>query len=303
MNPSMPRVHHMTCACIQRLRIHGMHLCCHVLLVETPRSGLVLVDTGLGTQDYADLTSRLTRSFVYGYARPKRDPALAAVNQIRALGFGPDDVRHIVMTHMDLDHVGGLSDFPKAKVHLHAAELKQCTERRTFRDKHRYLPAMWAHGLDTETYAGNGEAWFGFEAVRELRGLPPEILMIPLFGHTLGHCGVAIQSRDGWLLHAGDAYFDPREVKGEERRCAWQVGLFQALVQTDRSLRLHNQDRLRRLTADHPEIEVFCAHNPWEFEECQGRGVTRRTAASTGAAAALMMPDNSIQRTRWATLG
>lgn len=303
MNPSMPRVHHMTCACIQRLRIHGKHLCCHVLLVETPRSGLVLVDTGLGTQDYADLTSRLTRSFVYGYARPKRDPALAAVNQIRALGFSPDDVRHIVMTHMDLDHVGGLSDFPKAKVHLHAAELKQCTERRTFRDKHRYLPAMWAHGLDTETYAGNGEAWFGFEAVRELRGLPPEILMIPLFGHTLGHCGVAIQSRDGWLLHAGDAYFDPREVKGEERRCAWQVGLFQALVQTDRSLRLHNQDRLRRLTADHPEIEVFCAHNPWKFEECQGRGVTRRTAASTGAAAALMMPDNSIQRTRWATLG
>ncbi|MBS0566824.1 MAG: MBL fold metallo-hydrolase [Proteobacteria bacterium] len=303
MSPSMPRVHHMTCACIQRLRIHGKHLCCHVLLVETPRSGLVLVDTGLGTQDYADLTSRLTRSFVYGYARPKRDPALAAVNQIRALGFSPDDVRHIVMTHMDLDHVGGLSDFPKAKVHLHAAELKQCTERRTFRDKHRYLPAMWAHGLDTETYAGNGEAWFGFEAVRELRGLPPEILMIPLFGHTLGHCGVAIQSRDGWLLHAGDAYFDPREVKGEERRCAWQVGLFQALVQTDRSLRLHNQDRLRRLTADHPEIEVFCAHNPWEFEECQGRGVTRRTAASTGAAAALMMPDNSIQQTRWATLG
>lgn len=303
MSPSMPRVHHMTCACIQRLRIHGKHLCCHVLLVETPRSGLVLVDTGLGTQDYADLTSRLTRSFVYGYARPKRDPALAAVNQIRALGFSPDDVRHIVMTHMDLDHVGGLSDFPKAKVHLHAAELKQCTERRTFRDKHRYLPAMWAHGLDTETYAGNGEAWFGFEAVRELRGLPPEILMIPLFGHTLGHCGVAIQSRDGWLLHAGDAYFDPREVKGEERRCAWQVGLFQALVQTDRSLRLHNQDRLRRLTADHPEIEVFCAHNPWEFEECQGRSVTRRTAASTGAAAALMMPDNSIQRTRWATLG
>ena len=266
------RVHHLNCACIQRLDIGGKQLGCHVLLVETPASGLVLVDTGLGTLDYADMTSRLTQSFVYGYARPKCDPALAALNQIRALGFDAADVRHIVMTHMDLDHVGGLADFPKARVHLHAAELKQCTERRTLKDRHRYLPAMWAHGLDTETYEAQGEPWFGFEAVRQLRGLPPEMLMVLLFGHTRGHCGVAVQAPGGWLLHAGDAYFDPREVKGERRQCAWKVGLFQALVQTDRALRLHNQARLRAFTAEHPEVEVFCAHNPWELEAAQQRG-------------------------------
>ena len=263
------RVHHLNCACIQRLSIRGKQLGCHVLLVETPSSGLVLVDTGLGTQDYADLTSRLTMSFVYGYARPKKDPALAAINQIRALGFDPADVRHIVMTHMDLDHVGGLSDFPKAKVHLHTAEWKQCTERKRFKDKHRYLPAMWAHGLDTEFYAETGEPWFGFEAVRQLRGLPPEILMVPLFGHTMGHCGVAIQSTRGWMLHAGDAYFDADEVKLPQRRCALQVGLFQMINQTHRGLRLHNQARLRAFTAEHPEVQVFCAHNPWELEDAQ----------------------------------
>ena len=263
------RVHHLNCACIQRLSIRGKQLGCHVLLVETPSSGLVLVDTGLGTQDYADLTSRLTMSFVYGYARPKKDPALAAINQIRALGFDPADVRHIVMTHMDLDHVGGLSDFPKAKVHLHTAEWKQCTERKRFKDKHRYLPAMWAHGLDTEFYAETGEPWFGFEAVRQLRGLPPEILMVPLFGHTMGHCGVAVQSTRGWMLHAGDAYFDADEVKLPQRRCALQVGLFQMINQTHRGLRLHNQARLRAFTAEHPEVQVFCAHNPWELEDAQ----------------------------------
>jgi glyoxylase-like metal-dependent hydrolase (beta-lactamase superfamily II) len=260
------RVHHLNCACIQRLRIGGRQLGCHVLAVETPSNGLVLVDTGLGTLDYADMTSRLSRSFVYGYANPKRDPALAATNQLRALGLNAADVRHVVMTHMDLDHVGGLADFPHAQVHVHAAEWRQCSERRTFRDRHRYLPAMWAHGIRLETYSANGEPWFGFEAVRELRGLPPEILMVPLFGHTLGHCGVAIDSTRGWLLHAGDAYFDPREVKGLRRRCEMQVGLFQALVQTSRALRLHNQARLREFTAEHPEVEVFCAHNPWERE-------------------------------------
>lgn len=286
MSASRLRVHHLNCACIRRLSINGRQLGCHVLLIETPSSGLVLVDTGLGTQDYADMTSRLTASFVYGYARPKRDPALAAIHQIRALGFDPADVRHIVMTHMDLDHVGGLSDFPKAKVHLHAAEMKQCTERRTLKDKHRYLPKMWAHGLDAETYATEGEPWFGFEAVRELRGLPPEILLVPLFGHTLGHCGVAVESTRGWLLHAGDAYFDPREVKQPKRECAWLVGLFQAAVQTDRALRLHNQARLRAFTAAHPEVEVFCAHNPWELEDGQRRSVERGVPPEIRLAAA-----------------
>ena len=276
MTISLPRVHHLDCACVRRLRIGGRALSCHVLLVETPSSGLVLVDTGLGTLDYANMTSRLSRSFVYGYANPRRDPALAAIHQMRALGLDPADVRHVVMTHMDLDHVGGLADFPRAQVHVHAAEWRQCSERRTFRDRHRYLPAMWSHGLRLETYGETGEPWFGFEAVRQLRGLPQEILMVPLFGHTLGHCGVAIESDRGWLLHAGDAYFDPREVKGPRRRCAAQVGAFQALVQTSRSLRLHNQARLRSFTAEHPEVEVFCAHNPWELEAARERSLGAR---------------------------
>ena len=47
------RIHHLNCAHIQRIVLGGLPLACHVLLVETPTSGLVLVDTGLGTADYA----------------------------------------------------------------------------------------------------------------------------------------------------------------------------------------------------------------------------------------------------------
>jgi hypothetical protein len=72
------------------------------------------------------------------------------------------------------------------------------------------------------------------------------------------------------MLHAGDAYFDPREVHGAQRQCAWQVGLFQAAVQTVRRERLRNQARLRALTAAHPEIRVFSAHNPWEYAAARG---------------------------------
>lgn len=259
-------VHHLNCACIQGLSIHGRQLACHCLLVETPSSGLVLVDTGLGTPDFADPARRLGAEFAYLYARPKRDPAMAALNQVRAMGYAAADVRHIVLTHMDLDHVGGLSDFPDATVHLHAAELAAAMARRTFKDRRRYRPLMWAHAPRFRSYADTGQPWFGFDAVRGLDGLPPEILLVPLFGHTLGHCGVAVDSTTGWLLHAGDAYFDPREVHGARRRCAPLVGLFQAIVQTDRRMRLHNQDRLRALTRDHSEVRVFSAHNPFELE-------------------------------------
>ena len=264
------RVHHLNCAHITGMRLGGAPLACHVLLIETPASGLVLVDTGLGTADYADITSRLGREFVHLYARPAVDPSLAAIRQIRAMGFDPEDVRHVVQTHLDLDHVGGLSDFPWATVHVHATELEAAMARRGVKARGRYRPAMWAHRPMWRTYSVEGEPWFGFEAVRGLDGLPEEILFVPLPGHTMGHCGVAVESESGWLLDAGDAFFDPREVLPEPR-CAFRVRLFEEIVTTDRSMRVHNQARLRRLIAGRPEIEVFAAHDP---------GAVRRLASS-----------------------
>lgn len=260
-------VHHLNCASIQRLSIRGQHLVCHVLLVETPADGLVLVDCGLGTADYSDIASRLGAGFAKVYAKPLVDPSLAAINQLRELGHDPADVRHIVQTHLDLDHVGGLSDFPWATVHVHATELAAATRRRGPRARGRYRPAMWAHGPHWEQYSAEGEPWFGFEAVRGLRGLPEEILMVPLFGHTHGHVGVAVATAGGWLLDAGDAYFDSREIKQDRRQCAPAPALFQFAVTTEFSTRRHNQDRLRSFHAEHPEIPVFAAHNPYEYME------------------------------------
>ena len=262
-------VHHLNCASIQGLSILGQHLVCHVLLIETA-SGLVLVDTGLGTSDYAAISSRLGVGFARGYARPKVDPSLAAIRQIEALGHDPRDVRHIVQTHLDLDHVGGLSDFPWAKVHVHATELKAALARSGPKARGRYRPRMWEHDPQWVTYRTGGDPWFGFESVRELEGLPAEILMVPLFGHTHGHVGVALDTVDGWLLAAGDAYFDAREVKQPRRRCAPGPALFQLVVTTEYRTRRRNQDRLRAFAAEHPEVAMYAAHNPFEYAELAG---------------------------------
>ena len=282
---SVTRIHHLNCASITGLQILGQHLVCHVLLLETADAGLVLVDTGLGSADYANPTSRLGAEFVRGYARPRIDPSLAAIEQIRGLGLDPRDVRHIVQTHLDLDHVGGLSDFPDAIVHVHATEFEMAQRREGFKARKRYRPKMWEHHPRWRTYTERGEAWFGFESVRSLAGLPDDILMVPLFGHTHGHVGIAIQHEGRWLLDAGDAYFDAREVKLDRRVCAPMPQLFQFVVTTDFRRRRENQDRLRALHRDHPEVAIFGAHNPFEYlelAEANGdfvRGTSERTAS------------------------
>ena len=73
--------------------------------------------SGLGAEDMADPAGRLGKWFKH-LANPVGDPEETAVRQISRLGHRAEDVRHVVMTHLDLDHTGALSDFPHATVHV-----------------------------------------------------------------------------------------------------------------------------------------------------------------------------------------
>lgn len=198
---------------IKGARIHG-------LLVET-NQGPVLVDTGFGLRDYAS-PSGLVDWFMASM-RVRRDPADTAVRQVAALGYDPEDVRHIVMTHLHIDHAGGLPDFPWVQVHVHTLEYEAAMRRKGFIGKF-YRPEHWAHGPKWVCHKAGGEQWFGFEAFPVLEGLAPEIWMVPLFGHSAGHCGVAVKKEDGWLLHAGDSTYPIRQGDRFNPLVAWLAG-------------------------------------------------------------------------------
>jgi glyoxylase-like metal-dependent hydrolase (beta-lactamase superfamily II) len=247
---------------------------CHCLLVET-HDGLVLVDTGLGVRDMAE-PARLGGAFV-AMTRPRFDTREAALVQVMRLGFKVSDVRHIVPTHLDLDHVGGLPDFPDAKVHIYEPEFRAAMRPQTMNEKKRYKPVQWAHHPRWERYPVAGEKWLGFEAVRGLAGLPPEILLVPLVGHTRGHVGVAVEGDRGrWLLHAGDAYFHEGELDLTNEHCPAFLELFQTAVQHDSVARARNRRRLRALKRDHGrDVDIFCAHDPAELERVAGATAAR----------------------------
>lgn len=237
-------------------------LVCHCLVVET-KDGLTLVDTGLGTADIDQPRRRLGGVFL-AVTGPRLLRDQTALAQIERLGYRRDDVRDIVPTHLDLDHVGGLSDFPEARVHVFEPELRAATERATRRERSRYRAAQMRHGPRWVPHRVEGDTWMGFERVRVLGD---DVALVPLAGHTRGHCAVAVRDGARWLVHAGDAYFFRGEMRPEAPWGAPGLSLLQRLIAFDDEARRRNQDRLRSLVRDHgDEVRVFCAHDPVELE-------------------------------------
>jgi glyoxylase-like metal-dependent hydrolase (beta-lactamase superfamily II) len=260
-------LHHISCGTMcphgQRLisgagsMLGTARLVCHCLIVEGAE-GLVLIDTGFGLDDMRN-TRQLGLIFDTLF-RPQAREEQTAIEQVRALGFAPEDVRHIVATHLDVDHAGGLPDFPGAQVHVLGRELDGAMHP-SWRERERYVAAHWAHGPDWVRHEPEGDEWQGFESVRILPGSDAEILLVPLIGHTRGHTGVAVKHDDRWLLHCGDAFFHHGEMRTPPY-CPPVLKAFQNLNSVDNAARRQNSERLRELARRGAgAVELFCSHD------------------------------------------
>ena len=246
-------VHHINCGVLHAPP--NPRAACHCLLLED-RGQLALIDTGIGLLDVADPHRRIGQQLIdlAGFKFREED---TASRQIERLGFHPSDVAHVILTHGDPDHTGGLADLPGAVVHVSEEE-----HARLGTGHWRYLPPHFAHGPMWRTHPPSAQRWFGLEARPVELGFGTDVLLIPLFGHTLGHCGVAIRQGERWLLHVGDAYYLRVELTTDDH----PVSALTAQRADDDAQRRSSLAQLRRLARDHGgEIELFGYHDFTEF--------------------------------------
>jgi glyoxylase-like metal-dependent hydrolase (beta-lactamase superfamily II) len=161
------------------------------ILVRTP-AGNVLIETGLGNK----LSDKQKKIF-------RLDKAWDIPAELDRLGLKREDVHHVILTHCDFDHAGGITmrnkqgevelSFPAAMHHIQAEEWwDACHPNR--RTASTYWPVNF-QGLEEgrNLHLIDGEA-----------EILPGVRCVLTGGHTRGHQVVWLQSGGVTALHCGD---------------------------------------------------------------------------------------------------
>ncbi|AQW98495.1 MBL fold metallo-hydrolase [Elizabethkingia anophelis] len=256
----MTEIYHINCVRI----VSPLHdnVCGHCLLIKE-NNKLILIDTGIGYLDTQHPVERIGQQLIdmVGY---RFNENITAIRQIENLGLDPKQVTDCVISHMDNDHIGGIADFPQAAVHVGAEEFDSFNSGNP-----RYLKLPMAHQPAIKTYAEKTDEWYGFEARRIDIDTKAEIYLIPLFGHTAGHCGVAVKAKDQWIFYIADAYYLRAELDDDSH----PVNELARMRAENNDLRIENISRIRKLIDEHPEIEVFGYHDIEEFRHYNSKTI------------------------------
>ncbi|WP_223912891.1 MBL fold metallo-hydrolase [Actinomyces capricornis] len=210
------------------------------------------MDSGLGTQDCTEGERRLGTRFVR-LTHPALDSRETARAQVEALGIEPEAVESIVLTHLDVDHAGGLADFPWAMVHLSRQQYDLLDARAYPQFQRRLVTKQWDHDPH----------WNPIELTERYRGaayasVSRGIGLVSLPGHLPGHCGVLVScDHRADLIHAGDAFFSFSTLEGEPAPIG--LRMFERMTRSE-DAQVWRRSR-RWLQERHREgIEVVCAH-------------------------------------------
>jgi glyoxylase-like metal-dependent hydrolase (beta-lactamase superfamily II) len=239
----------------------------HVLLLES-QDRLVLVDSGVGSADIADAGARLGRAWMAA-SRPELRPELTARHQLAHRGLDPERVTDIVLTHMDLDHCGGIADFPAARIHVSRRELAAAANAGWGRAARRYRPVQWSHAPRWVQYAGDPAAasWRAIPGSERLDIADVELHLVPLPGHSPGHCGVAVRTASGWLLHAGSALSIVAQLAEPASPVSRRYRWFERWIATSVRELAASVETLRTVARD-PDVVIVSSHDARAFDAC-----------------------------------
>jgi len=238
----------------------------YVFAVEHPE-GVVLVDSGANAG-----LKRLPRWHPYFQRAVKFDvePEQEAGALLRALGVGPSDVKLIVLTHLHIDHDGGLAAFPRARVLVSAGERDAAAG---FKGRlNGYLPQRWPPHFDPEPLVFADEPYGPFARSRRLTA-DGALVALPTPGHTAGHVSVVLDHGERRVVFVGDAaYSQDNLLAGRVDGISPRAAIARATMA-----------RLATLAAERPTV-LLPAHDPGAADRL-ARGEAAPVCAATARAA------------------
>ncbi len=169
-------------------------------VIEHPE-GVIVVDTGSN----AGLKS-LPRWHPYFRFAVRFDIELEEEigPQLRRLGIGARDVKTVLLTHLHIDHDGGLAHFPHSRVLANGEEIARTAG--IAGTLQGYLPNRWPTWFHPEPLAWQPAPCGPFQRSVRLTDAG-DVIAVPTPGHTPSHVSVIVNDGEQQILLAADASY------------------------------------------------------------------------------------------------
>ncbi|MBF6568971.1 MAG: N-acyl homoserine lactonase family protein [Candidatus Binataceae bacterium] len=152
-------------------------------VIEHPK-GLVLFDSGCNPSVATDPQGYW--GHIADYLHVRFTPELVVDAQLRQHGYRPEDIRYVVVSHLHLDHAGGLALFPNARFFIMRGELNYA-----YWPEKRHRAAFKINDLmPTRRFD-----WIELEGDTDLFD-DGSLLMMKTPGHTPGESSLLVRVRD-----------------------------------------------------------------------------------------------------------
>ncbi|MBI2873139.1 MAG: MBL fold metallo-hydrolase [Chloroflexi bacterium] len=138
----------------------------------------------------------------------RRENLLAALESHH---IAPEDIHIVVLTHSHWDHATNIDLFPKARFFIHPAEMEYARDPRK---------GDWA----TPRYFTAIMQGLKVVEVKEGMEVAPGVRIVDTPGHTKGHISVLVETHEGPVVLAGDAFSDAGCLtRGQPALVFWSV--------------------------------------------------------------------------------
>jgi len=208
------------------------------------REGVIVVDTGAA----AHLKS-LPRwhPFFRLAVRFDIEPEQEIGPQLKSRGIAPRDVKTVLLTHLHIDHDGGLAHFPHSRILADAGELERAAGITGI--VNGYLAKRWPKWFDPQPLVWRSSPCGPFTQSTPLTEAG-DVIAVPTPGHTPGHVAVIVRGEEEQVLLAGDAsYLESTMLRGaidgvspNEGEAKWTLARMRAWCSLHRTVYLPTHD-------------------------------------------------------------